>query len=463
MRRPAIRTLLTLLFAAAVLLIVAPVAAAVLALQWRSAGGALNHHLEEDLAVATQLLRRTPAGIEWAYAGPEDPGYDAGPQRWVEVFAVDGTRLYARGNEQRWNMLRLPPPRLGADVFETAETLSQSMLRLYTATRTVDGAPLVIRVARSEDDIREEWNRLLLTFLIVIPLAVALASAAGYVMSGRVLAPIARITERARRITADRLGERLPVENPGDELGELARVFNATFERLEISFERLKRFTADASHELRTPLTAIRSVGEVGLRNARTPEELRDVIGSMLEESDRLTRLVTTLLTISRWEAGHFRLSPGVFDLQALATAVVGQLAALAEDKGVTLRCRSDEPLPVLADQQMLHQAVVNIIDNAVKYTPRGGGVAVVACRAGASAELHVIDQGPGIPPEDVPRVFDRFYRVDKGRDRAAGGAGLGLAIARGAVEANHGRIEVFPGEGGGSRFVISLPCAQQA
>ncbi len=464
MRRPAIRTLLTMLFAASVLLIVAPVAAAVLALEWRSAIGALNHHLEEDLAVASELLRRTPSGIGWAYAGAEDPGYDAAAQRWVEVFDAGGGVRYVRG-EARLESVRgvLPPaPPDGRD-FSTVTIPGGSVLRLYTAARDIGGEPLVIRVARTEDAIRDQWNGLLLTFLVVIPAAVGLASAAGYVIAGRALAPIARITERARRITADRLDARLPVENPGDELGELAKVFNATFERLEASFQRLKRFTADASHELRTPLTAIRSVGEVGLRNAKSAEDYREVIGSMLEESDRLTRLVTSLLTISRWEAGQVRLSFGVIDLPAMAAAIVGQLGVVADDKGVALRCRSEGPLPVLADQEMLHQAIVNVIDNAIKYTPSGGAVDVVARRAGAVAELHVSDQGPGIPAEHVSRVFDRFYRIDKGRGRSDGGAGLGLAIARGAVEINKGRIDVYPADGGGSRFVISLPCAGQA
>lgn len=465
MRRPSIRTLLTAWFAIALLLIVMPLAAAVLVIQWRGAVDALNHHLQEDLEVAAQMLTQTPEGIGWAHPGHVDPGYDAGTERWVEVYSPEGRLMYTRGSARRLSAeWALPAARLEDPPYRTVLTPPGPQIRLHTSTRTVQGRPVVIRVVRAEDGIRQSWNRLALTFVLVIPLAVAMAAGAGHVMAGRMLAPIARISEHARRISAERLGERLLVENPNDELGELGQVFNATFERLESSFERLRQFGTDVSHELRTPLTAIRSVGEVGLREARNPETYREIIGSMLEETTRLTHLVDKLLTLSRWEAGQLEIKRRPVDLNSLASMIVAQFGPLAEEKGVILRTTGENPvLLVPADRDMLQQAITNVVDNAIKHTPAGGFVDVLVRRAGATAEVHVLDQGPGIPPQDASRVFERFYRVDKARARDVGGTGLGLAIARSAVEANLGRIDVFPGNGRGSRFVISLPCAPQA
>ncbi len=461
MKRLPVRVLLTAWFALAVLAIVTPLVLAMLALEWRGAVAGLNHHLDEDAAVAAQLIRVTPAGLAWSYAGRMDPGYDAGPERWVEVFDTRGRVLFTRGAARRPEVRQaLPAVESGRDRFTTATTAGGARVRLRTVRRTIDGQPLVIRVARSEDEIRDDWTRLAITFAVVIPFAVAMAAVAGYGVAGRALAPVTRVTERARQISAERLGERLPVENPHDELGELAQVFNATFERLESSFARLRRFTADASHELRTPLTAIRSVGEVALRGARTPEAYRDAIGSMLEEADRLTRLVGSLLLLARLEDRQIQITRMPVDLAALGAAVVAQLAVLAEEKGITLRMTGAGPVTVVADGDMVHQAVVNVVDNAIKFTPPGGTVTVTASRQNGQGELEVADEGPGIPPEDAPLIFDRFYRVDTGRTREAGGTGLGLAIALGAVRANGGRLDVWPRETGGSRFVIALPTA---
>src|SRR5205823_2990825 len=199
------------------------------------------------------------------------------------VRSPDGTLLYAR------------PSGVPADV----------PVRRLSGPYTVDGLPVVIQVARSEEPIRRELGELLMILGAGLPLAVAIAGMGGYFLARRALAPVSRMLERARTITAERLGERLPVENPGDELGQLAAVFNDAFARLERSFEQLRRFTADASHELRTPLTAMRSVGEVGLRERRDAAAYREIIGSMLEETDRLGRVVEGLLTLSRADGGE--------------------------------------------------------------------------------------------------------------------------------------------------------------
>jgi signal transduction histidine kinase len=235
-------------------------------------------------------------------------------------------------------------------------------------------------------------------------------------------------------------------------------VFNDTFARLERSFAQMRRFTADASHELRTPLTAIRSVGEVGLRAPRDEKAYRDIIGTMLEEVDRLRHLVEGLLTLSRADAGAVKLTPEPVDLAALAREVVHHLGVLAEEKHQSLAVEAVQPVQVWVDRLVLRQAVINVVDNAIKYSPAEAHIRVVVQEQLSSATLAVIDTGPGIAPQHRARIFDRFYRVDTARSRQRGGTGLGLSIARWAVEAHGGHIELESEEGRGSTFRIVLP-----
>jgi heavy metal sensor kinase len=263
----------------------------------------------------------------------------------------------------------------------------------------------------------------------------------------------------AREITADRLSERLPVGNPDDEFGRLAMAFNETFLRLEDSFDRLHRFTADASHELRTPLTAIRSVGEVGLQEAGTISSCREVIGSMLEETDRLTKLVDSLLVLSRADARTMPLTRERTDLAVLANEVSDCLQVLAEEKEQSLSVVAPQPVFVVADRTTLRQALINLLDNAIKFTPAKGYIQVaVETSPQGEAIVAVSDDGPGIPTEHRERIYERFYRVDKGRSREIDGAGLGLSIAQWAVNVNNGRIELESLDGKGSTFRIHLP-----
>jgi len=295
-----------------------------------------------------------------------------------------------------------------------------------------------------------------------LPLTVGAAALAGYWLAGRALAPVTRITEEARLISAARLDARLPVLNAHDELGQLAATFNELFSRLERSFEQLRRFTSDASHELRTPLTVIRSVGEVALRERHDEAVYRDTIGTMLEEADRLTRLVEELLTLARADGGRLAPRQEPLDLGELAVDTVQQLHVLAEEKGQRLEV-STQPLRVLGDRTVLRQALANILDNAIKYSPEGTTVSVSVSSDSDMAEVAIADQGSGIAPEHRERIFDRFYRIDPARSREAGGFGLGLAIARWAVEAHDGQILVEGDVGRGTVFRIRLPLAPKS
>jgi heavy metal sensor kinase len=315
-----------------------------------------------------------------------------------------------------------------------------------------------VRVAQSEDRVRGEVATLLWIMGLGLPIAVAIAAFGGYHLARRALSPVDAMAERAQAISADRLSERLPIRNPNDEIGRLARVINELLGRLELSFSQMQRFTADASHELRTPLTAIRTVGEVALRNAKDETGLRETVGSMLEEATRLTRLIDAMLMLSRADSGRIPVSRRDSSLHDLVTEVAAQLSVLAEDKNQSIVVAAD-PAAVSAnvDPVILRLALVNLVDNAIRYSPAGGRIDLAVSNGGREATIDVRDQGPGVSPIHQQRIFERFYRVDEARSRQDGGAGLGLAIARWAVEVHDGRLEIISEPGAGSVFRIRL------
>ncbi|MGH7966690.1 MAG: sensor histidine kinase [Candidatus Binatia bacterium] len=422
----------------------------------------LDRRLHEDFEVAEQMLERaTNGGIRWR-ADHHHEEEDAGDSGWVEVWSPAGNLLYRsvvfeRAGASLFSAAPLP----GRYGYESIAPPSGIRFRILSEPYAVNGLPVVIRVARSEARLRHELNELLLVLGFGLPVAVGIAGVGGYALARRALAPVGRMADRARAITAEHLSERLPVVNPDDELGHLAVVFNETFARLERSFEQLRRFTSDASHELRTPLTAIRSVGEVGLREPRDEKAYREIIGSMLEEADRLARLVDSLLTLSRADAGQVKLVLERIDLAELAREVVHHLGVLAEEKQQSIAVETAGPVYAMVDRLVLRQALINLIDNAIKYSPEGGRIRIVVQDRPYGPILEVIDIGSGIGVEHQERIFDRFYRVDKARSRELGGTGLGLSISRRAVEVHDGHIELESEEGKGSTFRIILPRTQ--
>lgn len=314
-----------------------------------------------------------------------------------------------------------------------------------------------VTVAVSAAAIRRAAHTLSVILLTGSVLALTLALVGGYFLAGRALAPIQVITAKAREITAERLSERLPVRNAQDEIGRLAIVVNDLLRRLDESFQRLRRFTADASHELRTPLTAIRSVGEVALQGPRDPAAYREALGSILEETARLSRLLDALLTLTRADAERGLPPRQRSPLAPLVREAAEVVRVLAEEKHQAMQLTLDDRVEVEVEPQTLRQAVLNLLDNAIKYTPAGGEIHVsVGQNGAATAVVEVTDNGPGIAPEDQTLIFERFYRVDKSRS-VERGAGLGLSIAKWAVEANAGRIELESQPGRGSTFRIVL------
>jgi heavy metal sensor kinase len=291
-----------------------------------------------------------------------------------------------------------------------------------------------------------------------VPLALLASAGVAYLLARKALAPVDAIRRAAEAITPDRLHDRLPVPNPGDELGRLAATVNAMLGRLERSFAEMRRFTADASHELRTPLTAIRVEAEATLDRAATPDEYRALVGSVLEECGRMARLTDQLLALAREDAGVARHDPAPVDLGELVGGVAEALRPLAEAKRLALTTDLATGVVVAGDPIRLRQVAMNLIDNAVKYTPEGGSIRVSVGRADGRAVFAVADTGEGIAAEHLPRVFDRFYRVDKARSREMGGTGLGLSIVRSIVAAHGGAVELATTPGAGTTATVTLP-----
>ncbi len=450
-RSHSVRVRLTLWYVAAMTLVLAVYAGAILAYVGRSASQLLNQQLRSDFQWTTVMVEQTAeGGITWN--GEET--IEEHP--WLQVWDSHGKLLFR-------NDVALEQPKVGMELSNLPDdTIVRAPtgdvpLRVLSRRGEIAGSPVVIQVGRSEEAMRNQIRTVALILLLGLPLAVATAGLGGYALAKRALAPIERMTERAETITAERLGDRLPVGNPDDEMGRLATVFNATLGRLQQSFDQMRRFTADVSHELRTPLTAIRSVGEVGLRDRRDEGDYRAIIGSMLEEVDRLAVLVDRLLTLSRAETGEARLSIEPIALKDLADSVVADLSVLAEEKSQQVVIEAHGTPRGLGDRLMVRQALINLVDNAIKFAPTGSGIVIRVGESDGRAIVDVIDRGPGIPQAARDHIFDRFFRADSASADAAG-SGLGLSIAKSAVETTSGTLTLEQSDEHGSTFRITLP-----
>ena len=424
--------------------------------------GQLDHYAIQDIETVEGLLYFDGKG---QLALRED--YHNHPEsrqvleRMLEVLSSAGQVLYRNerlGGRSLGGSL-LPHEGEGGYSTRSAKLADGTPVRLVSRRHTLDGHPLLIRLAYSELPIWSRVYELGAASLLAVPLVVLLAGMAGYWLAQRALAPVEAMARQAGQITSQRLADRLPVGSVDDELSQLASAFNHLLARLEQSFEQLRRFTSDASHELRTPLTSIRSVGEVALRKDGSRENYRDAIGSMLEEVNRLAALVESLLTISRADAGHIELHPTGFSAMDLVRETAALFEVLIEEKRQTITLGGDESVTLTGDRLFLRQALVNILHNAVKFSPPGGAITMHVGRdAAGRVQLEIADTGPGIAPEHAVKIFDRFYRVEESRSRETGGAGLGLAIAQWAVREHGGEIEVVPSPRTGSSFRIHLP-----
>jgi heavy metal sensor kinase len=427
----------------------------------RRLGLDLDHELGIDwILIEAHLESDETGGVRWKKDSPstlESGGY-AGS--WFDVWSGEKPLM----SHSPPTTTRIPtPPRTtpGEGGFYNLPFDGPREARVLQKPARISGRDVILRVFRDRSNLQETLRQVLWVLALGAPLALVLAAAGGYVMAGRTLRPIVEMTEQARQITSESLGSRLPNPNPHDELGRLATVVNETLQRLENSFNSLRRFTADASHELRTPLTALRSVGEVALREPSDDAALRETIGSMLEEAQRLHDLADTLLMLARVEGGRVPLRRERVDPAILAAEVCERLEVLASEKHQRIDL-STAPGPLVeADPVLLRQALTNLVHNAIRHSPEDTVIRVASFAEGPDTVLEVSDEGPGIAPEHREKVFERFYRIDKARTRAEGGAGLGLAIAKLSVESFGGSIGLESTPGKGSSFRIRLPSIQ--
>jgi heavy metal sensor kinase len=319
-----------------------------------------------------------------------------------------------------------------------------------------------LEVGRASGDVADTLRTLLLILGIAYPVTLVVASFGGIFLAGRALSPIDRLTRLARRMSAEDLSERLNLRLPDDEVGQLARTFDEMIARLDDAFRRQRQFTADASHELRTPLTAIKGQVEVALNRPRNADAYREVLQTVNEEVDRLIRLVGSLLTLARADVGQIPIVAEAVTLPELVGSATEQVQPAAQQQNIELIVTRSPAMTLQADEDLLLQLLLNLLDNAIKYTPAGGRVTVGWTANGRQVELWVRDTGTGIASEHLPHIFDRFYRADKARSRAEGGAGLGLSICRWIAEAHGGSISVESTPGQGSTFTIRLPTSQR-
>jgi len=448
-RPPSVRARLTLWHAAVLTLIVCIFSAGILLFVQARLYTGLDAQLGLQIATIGKVYREEPDELK-----------DLAAEWGITLFRVDdagGIREQTEAWEREGLSRALPSSDPASPL--SWEAPSGRRYRVHSFA----GSSYRVAAALDETPLRGTVWILAIILAMGIPFAAGLAIAGGYFLAGRVLSPVGAMAQRAREITADSLAKRLPVDNARDEFGQLATVFNDTLSRLHDAFERLRRFTADASHELRTPLTAMRSVGEVALQNTLDAVAYRDVIGSMLEEVDRLTRLVESLLILTRADSGKVDFAPENLELGGLAGNVIDQLHVLADEKQQELTLLAPIQVHAAGDAALVRHALMNLIHNAIKYTPNGGTITVEVNATGGQAKVEVRDTGPGIPTEHKDRIFDRFYRVDASRSREGGGVGLGLAIARWAVEANGGKVELASEKTGGSLFRVILPASDDS
>lgn len=343
-----------------------------------------------------------------------------------------------------------------APVLQTIKGFSGAGGRL--AVTQIPNSEFFIVVAQSQAEMQGHLAAMRRIFYFSLPLMLLIAGVAGFFLAKKSLAPVAAMTGQVENINAHNLHERLQVSNARDELGRLANVFNALLERVNRSFASLREFTADASHELRTPLAIIRGEADVALSQPRTSMEYQETLGIVRDEARRLSRIVDDMLALARADAGGHQLHREELYLNDLVEECCRSVQTLAASKKISIHCDALPDIEFCGDEELLRRMILNLLDNAIKYTPLGGMVRIALSETSTHIQLRVIDNGIGIPAEATAHVFDRFYRVDKARSRAEGGSGLGLPIVKWVAEAHQGTVRLQSHIGNGSEFVVELP-----
>ena len=449
-----LRARLTAWYSLLLVLTIVVFSAAVLWLHWRllldqfdealrSVNATANNVVEEELN-ETDLLSAAVQMVEVVRV----------PDGRVQLLDASGTPIFPAAS-----VMPLPPDVRVAGVSRATSTLSGPDAKLWRVTirrRATNGQEYLIAVGAPLDETLDQWRTLLKACAIGIPLALVLAVAGGLWLGRHGLRPLTKMAADAQAITTETLDRRLTVPSATTELERLATSFNHVLERLGSALATQRRFMADASHELRTPVSIMRTAADVTLSQpVRDEGDYREALATVSQQSSRLTRLVDDMLVLARADGGGYPVIMAPVDLTTLVNECIRELSMRAEDKSIEIRSAL-EPISLKGDESLLRRMFSNLLGNALAYTPPGGSVAVSLARSDGRVMLQVADTGPGIPPEDRERVFERFVRLDTAR--TAGGAGLGLAIARWVAEAHGGGVRILSSGPGGSVFAATLP-----
>ncbi|MCP9465763.1 MAG: heavy metal sensor histidine kinase [Nitrospira sp.] len=464
-----LRLRLTLWYGSALALVLLIFSIVLYAIMARNLRDAIDQSLEETAMAAVRSLEERgflPLLDEEELLSqfPELARID----KFFQIFSPSGTITIRSPNIKQHDLplsrRALETTFNGKKLFETARYPNEPQLRLISVPIMYRGRLLyIVQVGTSMESVENTLEYFLIVLLVAVPVALAVSLGAGWFLAGRALRPVDAITLAAQRIAAGDLSQRLTIPSTKDEIGRLAETFNDMIGRLDASFRQIRQFTSDASHELRTPLTVMKGETELVLRKPRSADDYRSVLESNLEEIDRMTDIVDELLFLSRADMGEVKMECKPVALESLVEDIQRQATLLGQDRQIEVILGTVMPAVVQGDELRLRELLLNLVENAVKYSHPNGKVEISLVNDGHHAVLSVSDQGIGIPTEDLPKIFHRFYRSDNARTHTKKGTGLGLAICAWIAESHKGRIQVQSHVGRGSTFTVTLPLAQES
>ncbi|MGE0643377.1 MAG: sensor histidine kinase [Nitrospira sp.] len=461
-----LRVRLTLWYGSALALVLIIFSVVLYAMTARNLRDAVDESLEDTATIAVRSLEERgflPLLNERELLSqfPELARID----KFFQIFSPSGTITISSPNIKQHDVplsrTALETAFAGQSIYESAKYPNEPPLRVISVPIMYRGNLLyIVQVGTSMETVGETLHRFLILLVVAMPIALAVSLAGGWFLAGRALRPVDAITLAAQRIAAGDLTQRLGMPTAHDEIGRLAATFNNMIGRLDASFRQIRQFTSDASHELRTPLTVMKGETDLILRRPRPLEDYKTVLESNLEEIDRMTRIVDELLFLSRADMGEVKMDALPVALEALVEDVHRQARVLGQDRNIEVVLGTVVPVIVQGDDLRLRELLLNLVENAMKYSHPGGKVEISLLRARQEARLSITDHGIGIAPDDHKRIFQRFFRTDVARAHTKKGTGLGLAICAWIADLHKGRVEVQSELGQGSTFTVVLPLA---
>jgi heavy metal sensor kinase len=460
----ALRTKLTLFYTSTLALLVVAIAAAYYQTLRYQIDASITEELVQLSAGLSGYLKLSPDQISLAYntSDPEQEFFIETATRLFQIYRVRDGKAMTQSPEMRALGLQLTQSEIQKSMegpaLQDVSTVHGRVRLVNTALPSDTDRTYLMQIGGSLDPLDSALEGFLDALALVLPISLVAAAYLGSLMAGRALSPLKAAARSAAEITPAQLNRRLPVRGADDELDHLLSAFNGTLARLEAAVGQMKQFTASVAHELRTPLTVLRGEAEIALMQNRSDEDYRALVSSQLEEFDKLIRMINETLILARAESGDIRLEQESVDLSALIDELVHDMQPVSSAKEVDLGSNVQPDIRLTGDHGWLERMLLNLIDNAIKFTPEGGKVDVQLTREDNSAVIRVADTGPGIAPEALPHIFDRFFRADPSRSRDVEGAGLGLTLVHWIVEQHHGSIDVDSRPGSGSIFTVRLP-----